>query len=399
METMRGVRLLGIGAFAMGMDAYVMAGLLPGIGGDLGVSAARAGQAVTVFTLCYALAAPLLSVALGRLGTRRVLLAALVVFTAANAASALAGSYGTLLSARAAAGTGAGLFAPTAATAAAALAPPERRGRALALVLGGMSGGTVLGVPLGLLLAAHSGWRAALWAVSGLGALALLGVALRLPPVRAAALPSLRGRLRLLSQPRVTLVVAVTLTQTVASLGLYTYLGPVLRRTAQVHSPTAYLWAWGIGGVCGSLLAGAVLDRAGRPARISVALLGALAAALAVLPWAGAVPGLVLLPLLVWGAAGWAFVVPQQHRLLSLEALGASGGAALALNSSATYLGGATGSALGGAALAAGLDARWLPLPAAAVAATGVLLHLGSACLPSHRGRLSPATAFERSPL
>ncbi|TXS22813.1 MFS transporter [Streptomyces sp. adm13(2018)] len=384
----RAVALLALGSFAMGTDAYAMAGLLPDIGADLGVSVSLAGQSVTVFTLCYALAAPLFSAVLARWGTRTVLVTALVVFVVANAGTALTGSYAGLLGTRALAGAAAGLFTPAAATAAVALVPPERRGRALGLVLGGMSAGTVLGVPLGLLVAADAGWRAALWLITGLGAVALAGVGAGLPPVRGAAAPSLRSRFAALARPRVAVVVAVTFTQTVASLGLYTYLEPVLHRVADVGSAVPYLWVWGIGGVCGSLLAGTLVDRTGRPALLAVALLGTLAAALTLLPWSGAVPGLVLLPLLVWGAVGWAFVVPQQHRLLAGEAVEGAGPAAVGLNSSATYLGGAVGSALGGLALAHGLDARWLPLPAAGVALAGVLFHLVAV-----RGAAAPAGA------
>ncbi|MEU7699864.1 MFS transporter [Streptomyces sp. NPDC039028] len=380
----RAVALLALGSFAMGTDAYAMAGLLPDIGADLGVSVSLAGQSVTAFTLCYALAAPLFSAVLARWGTRTVLVTALVVFVFANTGTALTGSYAGLLGTRALAGAAAGLFTPAAATAAVALVPPERRGRALGLVLGGMSAGTVLGVPLGLLVAADAGWRAALWLITGLGAVALAGVGAGLPPVRGAAAPSLRSRFAALARPRVAVVVAVTFTQTVASLGLYTYLEPVLHRVADVGNAVPYLWVWGIGGVCGSLLAGTLVDRTGRPALLAVALLGTLAAALTLLPWSGAVPGLVLLPLLVWGAVGWAFVVPQQHRLLAGEAgEGQAGAAAVGLNSSATYLGGAVGSALGGLALAHGLDARWLPLPAAGVALAGVLFHLLAVRVPA----------------
>ncbi|MFJ7986294.1 MFS transporter [Streptomyces sp. NPDC096351] len=380
----RAVALLALGSFAMGTDAYAMAGLLPDIGADLGVSVSLAGQSVTAFTLCYALAAPLFSAVLARWGTRTVLVTALVVFVLANTGTALTGSYAGLLGTRALAGAAAGLFTPAAATAAVALVPPERRGRALGLVLGGMSAGTVLGVPLGLLVAADAGWRAALWLITGLGAVALAGVGAGLPPVRGAAAPSLRSRFAALARPRVAVVVAVTFTQTVASLGLYTYLEPVLHRVADVGNAVPYLWVWGIGGVCGSLLAGTLVDRTGRPALLAVALLGTLAAALTLLPWSGAVPGLVLLPLLVWGAVGWAFVVPQQHRLLAGEAgEGQAGAAAVGLNSSATYLGGAVGSALGGLALAHGLDARWLPLPAAGVALAGVLFHLIAVRVPA----------------
>ncbi|MEV1025570.1 MFS transporter [Streptomyces sp. NPDC050264] len=322
----------------------------------------------------------LASAALARLSARGVLIVALLVFTIANAGSALAGSYVALLVWRGIAGAGAGLYSPNAATAAAALAPAERRGRAPALVLGGMSGGTVLGVPLGLLLADGQGWRSALWLVTGAGALACATLALRLPEVATGAVPAPRARLSGLTRPRTALVLGVTFTQTVASLGLYSYLELVLHRTAHVTDFTVYLWVWGLGGVCGSFLAGAVADRLGRPALLSGLLLAALALTLAVLPFSGAPPGLVALPLLLWGAVGWAFVVPQQHRLIAADA---PGGAAVALNSSATYLGGSVGAALGGLALAGGLGARWLPLLAAIAAAAGLLLHCLSLLLPA----------------
>ncbi|MEU1086438.1 MFS transporter [Streptomyces sp. NPDC005892] len=369
---LRRVPVLAFGAFATGMDAYVMAGLLGAIGHDLGVSVSRAGQCVTVFTVCYALSAPVLSAVLARLPGRPVLVAALSVFTLANAGSALADSYPLLLACRAVAGAGAGLFGPNAATAAAALVPAAQRGRALSLVLGGMSGGTVLGVPLGLLLAEGRGWRAALWLVTAVGAAACVAVAALLPRAHGGATPTLRARLTQLARARVALVIGTTFFQTVASLGLYTYLQPVLHAVAGIDRPTVPLWIWGIGGVCGSLLAGTFADRVRTPAPLSAALLASLGITLAVLPWAGAATGLVLLPLLLWGAVGWAFVVPQQHRLIADDA---PGGAAVALNSSATYLGGSVGSALGGLALAAGAGARWLPAGAAAIALAGLLPH------------------------
>lgn len=53
--------LLGLGAFAVGTDAYVVAGLPPDLAQGLGVSQPAAGQAVTVFSFSYALMAPVLA--------------------------------------------------------------------------------------------------------------------------------------------------------------------------------------------------------------------------------------------------------------------------------------------------------------------------------------------------
>jgi predicted MFS family arabinose efflux permease len=367
--------LLGLGAFCVGTDAYMTAGLLPDIAQGLHSSVAAMGQLVTAFTLGYALLSPFLGSSLSRYAVKRVLVVALVVFTAANLLSALAPSAPVLLGARVLAGTGAGVFMPVAATTAAALAGPGHRARALTVVLGGLSSGTVLGVPLGLVLAHHAGWRAAMWLVTTLGAAAGIGLAGLLPQVRAAAVPGLRTRLAQLRAPGVRTVVAVTFIQTVSSLGLYTYLTVVLPAGAT----TPALWVWGLGGVLGSFAIGPVLDRRGRPRRISGVLLALLVASIAVLPAMGYDAALPVL--LVWGAVGWAFVVPQQHRLLAADP--EQGGAALALNSSATYLGAAVGAALGGAVLAAGLPAHDLPFLAAAGAAVGLGVHLATTRRPA----------------
>ncbi|MFI5824771.1 MFS transporter [Streptomyces rishiriensis] len=378
-DTVLRVLLLGFGALAVGTDAYVTAGLLPAIGRDLHEPASVTGQLVTVFMLCYALLAPLVGAALSRWGIRQVLVAALFLFCLANAASALAPSLAALAVARGLAGVAAGVFMPVAATAAAALAGPERRGRALTVVLGGLSSGTVLGVPGGLFLAQHAGWRAALWLVTAIGVVSLAGSALLLPAVSGAAMPGLRERGAQLTDRRVAVAVLTTFLQTVASLGLYTYLAPVLDARGVTAHQTA-LWLWGAGGVAGSFLAGPLLDRTGRSGAQVAVLLAALSLCLAPL---GLLSGPAVLVLLVlWGAAGWAFVVPQQHRLLGLRPRG--GAAVLALNSSATYLGGSAGAALGGAALSAGIAPGRLPPLAAAVAAAACGLHLlGRRFLPS----------------
>ncbi|MEU1156979.1 MFS transporter, partial [Streptomyces sp. NPDC005918] len=180
-------------------------------------------------------------------------------------------------------------------------------------------------------------------------------------------------RLGALADRTVLPVVAVSFLGAVASLGLYTYLAPVLASSGGVGGGEVapYLWAWGIGGVLGSLLAGPLVDRTGRVVALVTGIVSTLVVAIGVLPLLGAAafPALV-----VWGAAGWAFQVPQQHRLLALRA--ERGTVALALNNSALYLGSAVGSGAAGLALAAGLAPRDLPWAAAAVAAAGLALHL-----------------------
>ena len=131
------------------------------------------------------------------------------------------------------------------------VAPAEQRTQAIALIMAGMASGTVLGVPLSLLLAQWLGWQAALWLVAVLGAVAGVGLAVRLPALPATAVQTLRSKCSLLADARVMSVLAVSLLAAVASLGMYTFIAPLLAEPAYggVQSVTPYLWVWGLGGV------------------------------------------------------------------------------------------------------------------------------------------------------
>ncbi|GAA5204257.1 MFS transporter [Streptomyces thinghirensis] len=375
---MKLVYLLGLGAFALGLDAYVTAGLLPSIAADFDATVSSTGQMVTAFTLAYAIASPIFATLLSASRVRTGLLASLAVFALANAGSALATSLPVLLITRAFAGVGAGLYLALAAAAAASLVERERRGRALAVIMGGMSSGTVIGVPAGVYIAQHTSWRATLWLVTGIGVVSLVGLLLRLPQLPATETVSLRQRAQVVTDPRVASVVGVSLLAAIASLGLYTYFVPVMATGAMgsVDNITPYLWAWGIGGVLGSVLVGSLVDKVRRPATLVVGILAILALSLlAFRITASVTPLLALIPIAVWGAVGWALQVPQQNDLLA--ARGERGGpVAVALNESALYLGSAIGSGLGGAAFAFGCSGSVLPLWAAGFAAAALLLQL-----------------------
>jgi predicted MFS family arabinose efflux permease len=384
---MTSILIFAAGMFALGLDAYVVAGLLPGIMASFDVSAAQAGQAVTVFTLCYAASAPLLATLLSGKQVRSVLVAALGIFAIANAASALAHSYSALLVARVVAGLGAGLFSPVAVATAATLVPPERKGLALGLTLGGMSTGTVIGVPVGLWIGQQAGWRITLWLVTAIGLIALVGVLRRLPALPLRPPPSLGERLTMLTHRRVAATVGVTFLTAVGSLGLYTYASPVLQTLAGVDDVTPYLWFWGLGGLIGSFGVGTLIDRTKRPAVLLTTILAVLTVALLSVP-AAVQHGLAgFIPFLVWGAMGWSSLAPQQHALLVLQPK--HGPAAVALNSSCNYLGSAVGTILGGLLIAAGASPGMMPYCAAAFVLVALAAQLSMRISVSRRRAVS----------
>ncbi|MGG3384687.1 MULTISPECIES: MFS transporter [Heyndrickxia] len=269
------------------------------------------------------------------------------------------------------AGIGAGLYSPLATATASSLVSDKKRGRALGMTLGGMSMGTVVGVLLGLIVAAHAGWDGTLWLITILGLIAMIGIVIWFPNIPASPPPSLRQRLAMLANGRVTATVGITFVTGIASLGLYTYIAPILQNLDGIHSVTPYLWAWGIGGVVGSLFIGTLIDRIGRPGWITGGILILLALAMFSLPLGLRVPILMFLPFFIWGAMGWASLAPQQHVLLELQPK--HGPAVVALNSSANYLGSSVGSALGGVVMVAGLTPSQLPFAAGCLVLVALL--------------------------
>ncbi|MEV0150609.1 MULTISPECIES: MFS transporter [unclassified Nonomuraea] len=368
---------LALATFAVGTDGYVIAGLLPAIATDLRVSIPTAGQLVTVFALVVALSAPTMGALTSGLDRRSALLVALSVFVLGNAITALGTGYEMVMIARIVTAIGAGTITSAASSTAAAIAPPDRRGRALAFVLGGMTLATALGLPLGTLIG-RTDWHVTLWAVAGIGLVAALGIAVGLPKVTLPA-ASLRDRLRPLRQGQVVGLLAVTALVFLGVYILYTYIAPALRdATGGSESVlTVILLAWGIGTLAGNIAAGRLVDRHS-PAHVVTGALVIAAVALALTPVVTAAPAPTLVWAVIWGATVGLVVVPQQHRLIALSPAAAP--VLLGLNSSAIQIGVALGGGLGG------LAQEWFAVapatlgPAAAgVTALTLLFHLATA--------------------
>lgn len=367
-----------LGSVALGLDAYVIAGLLPAVASSLDAREATVGLGVAAFTGSYAIAGPLLAGWAGQ-RSRRSLVTTLLIFTVANLATAVSPTVGVFLSARVVAGAAAGVYSPLSSAVAAELVGQEHRGRALALVLAGLAVGTVFGVPIGLVLAQQWGWRVAIWLIVVIGGAALVGIALRggeLPTIPASGPVE---RLRSILRPKNLLTATVTLLTGVASLGLYTYVTVVLSAGSLASHQSLAIWVWGIGGAVGALGIGRLVDKYD-PLRLSVVILAGLACALIGMTQ-GQLPAVVVTSLFVWGLCGWASLAPQQHVLL--QANPADGATAVAANASANYLGSALGATIGSLLVAAHAAPVVLCGSAAAVAALALLCQLG-------RQRMSP---------
>jgi predicted MFS family arabinose efflux permease len=394
--------VLALGTFAIGTDSYVVAGILPQVATSFDTTIAAAAQFVSVYSLSYGVLTPVMATLTANWPRRRVLLFGLAAFVASNVLTAMAPTFGLALGSRALAGLGGAVFTPAASAAATVMAGAERRGRALAIVLAGLSAATALGAPIGTVVASLGDWHSTLWFVAALGALAGAGVLAWIPDTAPAPRIGLRARLAPLADARVATTLATTLLVMLGVFVVYTYISVVFdRATLGSGAVLAALMAtWGLAATAGSLKAGGLTDRFGNR-RVLNAAVAILAADFALLPWTSAALPSGALALAVWGMFGWGSVVAQQHRLVGLDP--AKAPILLALNASAIYLGIAGSGALG-ALLLRTIDPHLLPLLGAVLIAgggvTGELAHrlgAGRAVLTSGRAPLPPRAGARRS--
>ena len=368
--------VLSFGNLVVGTGTLIIAGIINEMAADLATSAAAIGQLMTGYGLAVCFGAPLLASLTTAVDRRPLLAGALLLFAAGHLLAALAPGYGSVLALRVITGFGAAIFTPQAAATAGLLVPPERRGRAIALVFLGFSIATVLGMPLGAYLGAHFGWRAAM-AVIGILALAcaallrlVLPAGLRVNPIGAVEWRSVTHDVRLL------LTVAVTVVQAAAQFVVFTYIAKLFHDLAGATPVmvSLLLMCFGAFGIVGNVVAGMVMDRAGA-ARVALASITVMLAAFLVWPLTqGSLPVLVLACAL-WGLGCFAVNSAQQARLVELAPRLAP--VSIALNSSGIYLGQAFGAAAGGVALAQG-QARLLSWIGVAIFVLAIVLALAA---------------------
>jgi predicted MFS family arabinose efflux permease len=373
---------LALAAFAIGTEAFVIAGLLPVIAADMQISAAAAGQLVTAYALAYALGSPILSVTFNNLDRKDVLALALSCFIAGNLLAVASPGVPLLMASRVLMALGAGLCMPTAIGVAVAVAAPERRGRAIALVTSGLTVATVVGVPLGTMIGNQFGWRATFILVAVLGAVALAGLLFGLPRGLPKSTATLAERFAVARHDAVLYALATTTLWAIGGFTVFTYLSIPLHGlgfgTADI---SLALLVFGSAAAIGNMLGGLLADRLGAASTAALGLCGMAAALIlfsAALKFAAPEHAryFVLLMVFGWAISGWGFYPAQVASITRIKPEASI--IALSLNASFMYLGFAIGGAVGGVVLSVlgPTDLGWVG-GASVAAALAVLLLRG----------------------
>ena len=172
---------LVLALFTFGTADFVVAGILRELAESLGTSEAAAGQLVTVYSIVYAVSAPLAAVVTTRVPRRKLAGYAMLLFIAGNVVAAMAPTYEVLLVSRVVSAIAAAAVTPMCFGAAGTLPPEGQRGKALGMLSGGIMLAQLLGVPLGTWFGGMWGWQASFWMCVVLGVAVLATMFALLP--------------------------------------------------------------------------------------------------------------------------------------------------------------------------------------------------------------------------
>src|SRR5690625_394225 len=132
------------------MVELIIGGTLDLVALDLGVSIGQAGLLITIFALVFGISGPVLLFLTGQADRKRVTLIALGAFFIGNIVAIFSTTYSILLISRIISAASGALLTVLCLTLAAHISKPEYRGRAIGLVVMGISGSIVLGLPIGV---------------------------------------------------------------------------------------------------------------------------------------------------------------------------------------------------------------------------------------------------------
>ncbi|WP_240340006.1 MFS transporter [Nocardioides sp. SYSU D00038] len=372
------VLALALGGFAIGTTEFVTMGLLPQVADGVEVSIPSAGHLISAYAVGVVVGVPILAIFGSRLPRRAMLIWLMVAYAAFNLMSAAATSFGVLFVARFLDGLPHGAYFGVASLVAASLATPERKGRAVASVMLGLSFANVAGVPAATWLGQHLGWRTAFVATALVALLTVVMILAFVPSVPGDRESGARRELSSFMRNG-----AAWLTLAAAAIGfgglfaVYSYIAPIVTDVAGLGEGAVpvFVLGFGLGMVGGTWLAGELASWSVFKSLISAGIGTAVAM---VVFWLVSPHGWWLLPVVFSVTAiGSVLVVNLQLRLMDVsgdaQTLGAS------MTHAALNVANALGAWLGGLVIAAGHGYRSPALVGLGLSLLGVAVLVWSA--------------------
>lgn len=334
-------------SFVVGMVELLISGILDLIADDFQISLGQAGLLISIFSLIFAIAGPILLVTTAKIERKRLTLIFLFLFFLSNLVTIFSPTFAILFIGRIMTALSGSLLVVLCLVMAPGIVEPAYRGRAIGVVTMGVSGSIVLGVPIGLVLGNIFGWRAPFVLVALLTLVSMVGVTFFMEKVTPKPSVPLSKQLATLKNKKILFAHITMFLFLGGHMVLYAYLKPFLTSTMGLDGVWVGVvyFIFGIAAVSGGGLGGTLADRVGTK-RTILSTIVIFAVSLFAMRFATIFLPLFLVVLAIWGMVNWSLTPALQSYLI--EADPATSEVQQSLNNSALHFGIAFGSFIGG---------------------------------------------------
>lgn len=254
---------LALGGFCIGTTEFVAMGLIQEISHNLNVSIPVAGHFISAYALGVTIGAPIIAILAAKVPRKILLIGLMLFYGIANAITAFANNYESMLLSRFISGLPHGAYFGIAALVVADFAGKQKRASAVAKLMMGLNVATVIGVPFATWLGQHYGWRSGFEFSASIAFFTVIAICFCLPKIQLDHTASIQNELSGLKNTQMWLTLAVGAIGFGGLFSVYSYVSPIL--TEYTHTgieivPFA-LASIGLGLVLGGLVAGHFADR------------------------------------------------------------------------------------------------------------------------------------------
>ncbi|GIN74221.1 MFS transporter [Bacillus sp. J14TS2] len=347
------VFILGFLIFSQTTSEFMVAGIMPSLSEEFGVSIAAIGYLISAYAIGMIVGGPILTIALLKVPLKKGLMALTLVFLIGQTIAAISPNYEVMVVARVIQGIASSATFGTAMSLAYQLVPAHLRARAASVVLGGLMIATAAGVPFAMAFNLYLGWRASFWAVVALVFVAAVFVQFFLPTLESQEKESISVKKELSSFKNYHLWAAYTTNVFIigATFAAFSYFTPILTDVTG-FSPGVVpfiLGIYGVATVIGNITVGRFADLYMMPT-MTVGLF-ILTAALILFGLFAEIPVIAVVAVMIIGLVGVSLNPAMAKRVITVSNTGTL---VATVNNSMINLGLMIGSSVGGVTIDAG---------------------------------------------
>lgn len=340
------VYLLTTVSFVVGMVELIIGGILDLVANDLNVTIGHAGLLITIFSLTFAIAAPILLIFTEKVERKKLMLVSLFIFLLSNVLAIISINFFMLFTSRILSALSGSLLSVLCMTIAPTIVSKNHTGKAIGLVIMGTSASIVLGLPIGLFLGNLFGWRAPFILIALLTLLSMLGVQKFLGHINAQPAVSIMTQIRTLKNRKILFAQLTMFFYLTGHLTVYAFLTPFVKDILGLSSTWTMIvyFIFGIAAVTGGGLGGNLSDKFGAK-HIMISVISIFAITLFILPLSPKWLPLFFILLIIWGMMSWSITPALQTYLIKIAP--ETSAIQQSINNSALHFGIAFGSFIG----------------------------------------------------